>query len=118
MTASYQSLPTWKQPLACFKSITTIYYNIRVTQIRRSNPTKSIDLARTNRKKIVIELTDAIGGAAEEALDTSEKRSSRFATAVNWLLEQLRRLPRCRCRTAPEGKLERREMVTGVFAVQ
>ena len=82
MTTSYQSFSTLKQLLACFKSITTSYYNITVKQIERPNLSTWTDLARTSREEVVIELTDAIGTAAEEVPGTSERRRRR-AGAVN-----------------------------------
>ena len=88
MTTSYQHLPTWKQPLACSKSITTSYYNITVKQIGRPNPTTWTDLARTSREKGVNELTDIIKAAVNEALNMSEKRRSRIVTAIKRWPEQ------------------------------
>ena len=76
MTTNYQHLPTWKQPLACSKSITTSYYNITVKQIGRPNLSTWTDLARTRREEVVIELTEAIGTAVEEVPGTSERRRS------------------------------------------
>ena len=68
MTTNYQHLPTWKQPLACSKSITTSYYTITVKQIRQPNLSTWTDLARTRREEVVIELTDAIGRARRRCL--------------------------------------------------
>ena len=83
MTTSYQHLPTWKQPLACSKSITTSYYNITVKQIGRPNLSTWTDLARTRREEVVIELTDVIETTAEEVPGMSERSRSQPAPAVN-----------------------------------